>query len=324
MNKRLGIILIMLSLAFGEISIAQSQFSPVLTKMETSLFGLDYNNQTDEARLKRIEETVYGSASTANMQQRINKLSKDLSVDVIGQEIKPKRDTFEEDEDKVKEDLPKEDKTVNYPIVNNLEKEVFNKDFRGTDINQRLSNLEEKVFRKTFNDDLNTRVDRLKATIIPEVYKSAQNEDSESDYTYLSENSDGEKYPTQTLSPDSLNKTPTGFAAPQQNDYNENNSVLDSYNGSSNIAIPLASVEKMVLRKSYPDDTVPNRLSRLEARVFNSTFADDDAETRLDRVASAYQAKKSSKRYDNNKFSQNMATAMQVGAFLLMILACIL
>jgi hypothetical protein len=69
---------------------------------------------------------------------------------------------------------------------------------------------------------------------------------------------------------------------------------------------------------------VSNRLTRLELNVFSSTFPDDDEQTRLGRIASAYQAKKTSHKYDSNKFAQHAATAMQVGAVLLMILAAIL
>jgi len=106
--------------------------------------------------------------------------------------------------------------------------------------------------------------------------------------------------------------------------YNQNNSVLDSYNQDSDIVVPLGALEKKILRKSYPNDAVQTRLVRLETKVFQSTFTQDDEQTRLDRISSAYQAQKSSKKYDNNKFSQHMATAMQVGAFLLMILAVVL
>ena len=67
-----------------------------------------------------------------------------------------------------------------------------------------------------------------------------------------------------------------------------------------------------------------NRLSRLENAMFGTEFSNDDNETRAQRISSAYRAQKSANKYDNNKFSQNMATAMQIGTILLMVLACIL
>lgn len=316
MSRRLVILVfIFIFLFLGIRCEAQSQFSPILTKMEKSLFGVDYNSQNDDARLKRIEEVVYGKASLSPLAQRVDKLSKDLSADLIGQEIKPKRDTFTEDEAAPKEQIPKADGSVNYPIVNEIERKVFNKEFRNIEINQRISSLEQNVFKKTYKDDLNSRVERLKSAVIPERVATAANIDESDDNSYVSE---GVNTPSPPLQDDVLS-----FNS-QNPGYNSQNSVLDDYQGNSDAAIPLAALEKKVLKKSFPDDTVSNRLVRLELKVFNSTFTDDDEQTRLDRIASAYQAKKTSKKYDDNKFAQHTAAAMQVGAILLMILAAIL
>ena len=167
--KQLGILVFIFALLLlGVRCDAQSQYTAVLTKMETSLFGVTYGTQNDDVRLKRIEENVYGNASSSSISQRVNKLSKDLSADLIGQEIKPKKDTFAEDEDNKKETIPKADSNINYPAVDSLEKSVFNKEFKTTDINQRLSNLEQNVFKKTYADDLSSRVDRLKQAVMPQ------------------------------------------------------------------------------------------------------------------------------------------------------------
>lgn len=313
---------------------AQTQFSPTLTKIETSLFGVDYKTQTDETRLKRIEETVYGAKSAGTLAQRMEKLSKDIAAEQIGQEIKPKKDTFADDEDSIKPLAPKADSNVNYPIVNTLEQKIFSRDFRGTDINQRLSNLEQKTFKKTYSDDLNARVERLKFAIIPEKVAQEANYRDEDEIPsspryYESEDVLSENSPQSNNLWDNFKnnfsngKNPTGAAASVPL-YNRNNSTLDEHKDNADIVVHLAAVEKSVLRKTFPDDTITNRLSRLEQKVFNSTFIDDDEITRLERVASAYQAQKTSSKYDNNKFSQRMSTAMQVGAFLLVILAAIL
>lgn len=312
MLKRFGILIyIAIFLFLGIKCEAQSQFSPILTKMEKSLFGIDYNSQNDDVRLKRIEEIVYGSVSSNSVPQRVSKLSKDLSADLLGQEIKPKRDTFTEDDSALKEVIPKADSSVNYPIVNEMEKKVFNKEFRTVDINQRLANLEKNIFKKTYNDDLNSRVERLKFAILPARAASNFN-DEEEENSYVPDVITSQSQHSQ----DNFNS--------QIPNYNSKNSVLDKYQGDSDVVIPLAALEKKVLKKSFPDDTVSNRLTRLELNVFNSTFADDDEQTRFDRVASAYQAKKTSKKYDGNKFAQHTAAAMQVGAILLMILAAVL
>lgn len=305
------LILIITYLVLGGRSFAQSQFAPVLTKMENSLFGMDYGTQSDDARLKRIEEAVYGSASSNPAAKRVEKLKTDLAVDVIEQKIKPKRDTFEDAQDAPAEVAPKADSSVNYPIVNELEKRIFNKEFKTLDINQRVSNLEKNVFKKDYNDDLNARVERLKAAVMPEKSFVAQDDDNSQYYFDSQDDATGDS----SQLDDDLAGVPS---------YNRNNSVLDEYPSESNISVPLSALEKKMLRKSFPDDTVSNRLTRLELDVFKSTFPDDDEQTRLGRIASAYQAKKTSHRYDSNKFAQHAATAMQIGAILLMIVAAIL
>lgn len=317
--KRLGIITcaILTIFVLGIKCEAQSQYSGVISKMENSLFGMDYSTQNDDIRLKRIEEVVYGQPSTSSLDQRVNKLKNDLAADLIGQEIKPKRDTFEEAQDTPKEIIPKPDSNINYPIVNLLEKSVFNKEFKTTDINQRLARLEQQVFQKTYNDDLNSRVDRLKAAVMPErIAQENANEDGE--YTGGAEDLSMETSQFQDFNYERPKRIIDGP------EYNNDNSVLDNYQGSSDILIPLAAVEKSLLKKSFPDDTTSNRLTRLELSIFNTTFADDDPQTRLDRLASAQRAKKTSSKYDNNKHTQHLSTAMQIGAILLMVLAAIL
>lgn len=339
MTKRLlAVILLFICLVFGDTSYAQSQFNPVITKIENSLFGMAYSNQNDEARLKRIEQVVYGSPSSSSVSQRVSKLSKDLNADTMGQEIKPKKDTFAEDEDSYKSDIPKADSSVNYPIVNKLEDQVFKKEFKTQDINKRLANLEQKTFNRVYSDDLNSRVERLKGAIMKESSNIASADDDEfiqkpqqvplrfgfghqtgaaspSVYPDPSEESQSD-----LLSDDDL-KSQGNYFGPS---YNQNNSVLDSYDGDNSIGIPLAGLEQSILKKSFPDDTVQNRLTRMEEKLFNSNFVQDDPETRLDRISSAYQAKKSAKKYDSNRAAQHVSTAVQLGAILLMVLAFVL
>ena len=86
----------------------------------------------------------------------------------------------------------------------------------------------------------------------------------------------------------------------------------------------ITTVENSILKRSYQHDDTRNRLSRLENAMFGTQFSQDDDETRLNRISSAFRAQKSASKYDSNKFSQNMSTAIQIGSMLLMILACIL
>src|SRR5574344_588097 len=300
--------------ALSQNCLALNQFSATISKMESSLLGITYEKQTDSQRLSRLEESVYGSASAnKSLQERLSKLSKDLQTDQLGKEIKPKRDTFEDSENTTSDTTQKSDSNVRYPMVDLLEQTAFNKSFPTTDINKRLDNLEQNVFKKTYNDDLNNRVDRLKAVLKPQTV--ASHDDDESYNNNDDDNSDdssNQNYFTPANTPNSNSMSESSNDNDNDNDMSSQNSDITSY---------LSSLEKKILHKTFNSDATQTRLVRLETKVFKSTFTQDDTQTRLDRIASAYQAQKSAKRYDNNKFQQNMATAMQVGAFLLMILA---
>ena len=58
--------------------------------------------------------------------------------------------------------------------------------------------------------------------------------------------------------------------------------------------------------------------------MFGTEFSNEDAQTRIKRLNSANKAKKSKPKYDSQKFSQHMSTAMEIGAMILMILAMVL
>lgn len=143
---------------------AQSQYSDVLSKMEKTLFNMDYSSQSEEARLRRIEENVYGSSSIKPAQERVDKLLKDLSAEVIGQEIKPKKDSFLQDDEII---VKQSEETMDYALVNGLERKVFKYEFKTLDLHHRLCSLEWQVFKKNYTaDDLNTRINRLKDAVM--------------------------------------------------------------------------------------------------------------------------------------------------------------
>lgn len=77
-------------------------------------------------------------------------------------------------------------------------------------------------------------------------------------------------------------------------------------------------------KTKFENEPMASRLSRIESSVFGTSFSGDNESERIARISSAIQAQKSAKRYDSNKFGQNMATAVQIGTLILMVLACIL
>ena len=91
-----------------------------------------------------------------------------------------------------------------------------------------------------------------------------------------------------------------------------------------NVRYKLSLLEQRLLKNTFVDETNNDRLARLENVVFDTQFYNDDEHERLDRLETALKAKKSSPKYDSNKFQQGLSTAMQIGAMVLMVLAFIL
>ena len=284
-----------------------SQYGAILDNLENSLYGFTYTTSDDASRLSRIEESVYGqSKPNKSVNERIASFKKDMSADLIGQEITPKEDTFAEDEykynDKIAEEkMPPAGANVDYPSVNELEQQIFKQQFKNQDLNSRLAKLEKEALGQTFETDaFSSRVERLQAKIKPES---------------LMENKIAQDEGTIPLDKDySL----SGYEPPEfdYDAYNTRNKKSEKVN--------LASVEKSIFKHSFNNENMNNRLARLESTMFGTTFDSDTQEDRLRRISSAYKAQKTASRYDSNKFSQNMATAMQIGTILLMILACVL
>ncbi len=299
MKKFIFILLIILS-------INSAMANSLLDNIENSLYGFTYTTSSETERLARIEQSVYGHEKSGAVQERLNALKNDMAADLIGQEITPKEDTFAEDEDKiVHEKLPPAGANVDYPSINELEKQVFKKEFKNKDLDSRLASLEKQSLGQTFdNDPFATRVDRLQAKIKPKSFMDNNIAQSSNDY-----------YDDAVIPLDKNYKL---------DEYHGSEFDYESYNAKKSSPANLASVEKSIFKRSFASENTQNRISRLESTMFGTTFPSDNEQTRINRISSAYKATKSAGRYDSNKFSQNMATAMQIGTMILMILACVL
>ena len=307
---------IILSLIISTTAVMANQ---TLDKIENSLYGFTYSAETDAKRLNRIEESVYGKVSSGQqIQTRIAKLSKDLSVNSMGKEIAPREDTFAQDEDSwVFAKEPSEASKMDYPVINELEQMAFQKEFKDQNIKTRLTNLEKKVFNKTYeNEDLSTRTDRLKAQLKPRSFaqnglQQQENQFYNDDIAHLDENFEIKSYGQNSFDYNSFNNF-------------SKNSQQDSVFNPVSKPLSLSSIEKSLYRTKYENEPTKQRLSRIESSVFGTTFPNDSDSERLTRISSAINAQKSAKKYDSNRFNQNVATAVQIGTLILMVLACIL
>lgn len=266
---------------------AQSQYCNKLSEIEKALFNFDYINQSDDVRLNRIETSVYGKSSlilTRPVPSRINRLSKDLSADVIGQEIKPKKDSFLNDNEIITD---KKAEDMDFSLVNNLEKKVFKYEFKKIDIGHRLSALEGQVFKKDYSsDDLSTRINRLKSAVM---------------YNEFPAEEIGLVQKAPSCKKENLQE--------MKKDFDLNNKLV--------------SLEKSLFTKSFTDEKNTIRLARLEKNILHSTF-DDDEQTRIDRIESAYKAKDSMMKYKANKSSKRISTAIELGTLILIFLPLLL
>lgn len=308
--KKLILVLCLL-LSFNNV-FASSQYSIILDKLENSIYGFTYVTEDDSSRISRIEKSVYGQTKTnKSINDRISSLKKDMSADLLGQEIKPKEDTFAEEKDCYKEDrvatkkMPPAGANVDYPSINELEKQVFKQEYKSKDLDTRLADLEKKTLGKTYDTDpFSSRVDRLQAKLKPKSFMKNSIAQSSNDFY------DGDTIPLDK------NYKLDEYKAPDF-DY-------ESYNARNNQRVNIASVEKSIFKKAFTNENLDDRISRLESTMFGTTFNSDSQTDRLNRISSAYKAQKTASKYDSNKFSQNMATAMQLGTLILMILACVL
>lgn len=320
-----NLIVILTLIISCQITFANSN-NNILDKIENSIFGYTYSNESDNSRVNRIEENVYGKTSTGQLPTRISKLRKDLSADLMGKEISPTEDTFAEPEDSwVFAKEPVEATKIQYPAIDELEQQVFKKDFKNENIKTRLSKLETKTFNKTYeNEDLSTRVDRLKAEIKPK--KFIDNKIAQEDNYYYSEpigkmdenyhlDSYGDMYDYEEYN--QKNYDPYNY-----NEYDDFAPGQKYFKPSKNLNI--STIEKTLYRQKFENESMDSRLSRVESTLFGTVFASDSEEARIARLSSAINAQKSAGKYDSNKFGRNLGTAFQIGTILLMVLACIL
>ena len=325
---------------FANGAMATDKIASTLSRIENSLFGIEYSNQTNSKRLERIEEAVYGEAKSGNIKTRLDKLSKDAATNLMGQEISPKRDTFEEedyysDNQKLAQkgsnnlsqahqnknfdnyfEEEKAEPNIDYPVVNDLEEQVFGKTYKHLDLNTRLTKLEQHSLRKTYDDALSDRVERLKSKLAYNPTKNNLQEES----NYFADNTYGQ------FSNQWQNKyeNDENYFSPQTVAQNNSEKYWDNEINDRDFRAKLNKLEKKVFKNSFSSDTTNNRLSGLEGTIFNTQFNNDSDNARLSRIASAVQAQKSAKKYDANSINQKIGSVLQIGLMVLMVVAMIL
>jgi len=293
---------IALLVTFNIFTIQISSATTVLSKIENCFYGFDYSKDNNQNRISRLEKTVYGKVSSGDINKRIKKLSNDVSGDVIGLEIEPCEDTF------LAEEKAQEDSSVSYPIVDEIEQKLFNTIYKNRDFHTRIVTIEKKLFGKIYDvEDYSSRMERIKSKIMPETVAS-------NDYEEFEQYGDGSYYDNDNINSMNFDRlTKKNFHMPfgQRKYYRpyKNYGNLDDFSSPNNIP------------ESFKID---DELAKMEYSMFGTEFSNESTEQRLKRLNSVHKAKKSSHKYDSQKFSQHMSTAMEIGAMILMVLAMIL
>lgn len=278
---------------------AISRYSEDLSKIEKSIFNTSFEQQNDEDRLSKIEKNIYGVNFNAPTSVRVDKLTKDLLTEVIGLETEPKKDSFLEDDEIITEKPIEE---MDFSIVNNLEKKIFQYEFKTLDVCNRLAALENHVLKKCYlNDDISTRIKRLQGV----VFYNRQIEENK------------------IASIPNLRQKKVLLVSPKKI-INTNNKQPKEEKMSVDSNIKLVSLETALFSKTYPKENNSQRLARLETKIFQVDFSDDDSETRLNRVSKAEEAQKSIKKYKGNKASNRVATTIELGTILMILLPLLL
>lgn len=263
-----------------------------ISKIENELYGFDYVNDELKNRIARLEKSIYGKESSGDLSNRIKRLANDIVADQIGNEIPPSEDTFREDENIA-------DSTVDYPIVDEIENKLFGTTYKNRDFHTRIVTIERKLFGKIYDvDDYSTRMDRIKTAALPESLMTDKNRFDYNNNALSSSDLSG-------LNSNRYSTMPYGqqnFTRPYANygDYSE------------------------FYEHKSPKRNIDEELAQLEYDTFGTEFSGEDTKTRLKRLNSVNKAKKSSGKYDSQKFQQHISTAMEIGAMILMILAMVL
>lgn len=245
---KLKVVLFLFVFLFSTLTVhaTEQNYGSYLSKVEESLYSTTFSSEKTNIRLNRIEKSIYGETYNEPIPKRILRLNQIYNYTP---QQKVKTNNIIHKSVKQAKQLPaKVQKPVDlnsYPIVDMMESKIFNKTFKADDIYKRIQRLELAVFKRNFDGDIGSRVDRLKMTVIGNI----------------NYNNDDESYQTQT---------------PQQGmDKNSINTILnkleadtfkESYPNDST-ETRLDRLETKIFNQTSPEDSTDSRIERLTAVI---------------------------------------------------------
>jgi hypothetical protein len=250
-----------------------------LASLEEKLFMETYLKEAPEARLSRLESTVFGQARTdVPMPERISQLQQ--TVMPHQETVSPIATTQPAAEPPITtQPQPPRTEAVDatdYPSVTMLEERVFGTTYVKEDITRRLARLEGRVFGYEQRGAMADRLAQLQMTVLGTtdpgkvVLGSPPAEDGRTPLP-----SDVYTHPYNGQAASSYASIP-----PVNNPYQP---ASPQYNDPQMMRA-LDDVERNVLRTTFPGDPLDARLARLENHIFHSTSPEMEPGDRLMRI----------------------------------------
>lgn len=283
-----GLFLVWACLLFGLSSWA-ADLTGELTRMEEQLFARTYTGEPADSRLDRLETVVFGAPQENQpAQTRLQALSHffqpapaSAPSTMVQQQMSPNHQQTRPDiveyrptDPAVPSSPPMSADGTAYPAVSAMEQRVFGQTFESEVLANRLGRLESRVLGQVQTGTLQERTDQLRLVVLGDA-GTGDDYGANQSRAYADPSGSGAPYPGTSGEPR----------------YVDNASHADMLR-----ALPL--VEKKVLRNTFPQDSIENRLSRLEMRLFNATASEMPPEDRLYRIVGVVNAKGPDRNYN--------------------------
>lgn len=231
-------------------SYASTPIQEQLTRIETEIWGFNYDNENDLERIERIEKQIFGTPNPKiTPDKRVEKISKSLGIE-----------TYEEAKSSLSElYVPeKEGQGVEYPQIDRLEGVLLGSVYKNENIYVRLERLEKKVFGAKQEGDLAQRTDALKRHAQIGLNDSIQPPENNGRSSYT-------------------NQTPYNYAHDSEDvklqlAALENMIFATDFSGEP-VQLRLNRLENKIFQRDFQDDMPSDRIARIQAAATASKTA---------------------------------------------------
>ncbi|HEY9684520.1 MAG TPA: hypothetical protein V6C86_23260 [Oculatellaceae cyanobacterium] len=259
--------------------------SQSLNKIEDRLLEHDYRSETDEQRLQRLENFVFGGLESGTVKERIARLNSALAPVSAAEDPTVATNKTTAASSSPKPAAPHYDSSDygTYPRVAELEQQVFGKTFVTDALPVRISRLETKEFgHASDKDDLADRMDKLDKLLAPTSALMrpmvAQTKPANNAMAYNSAPAAASGY-----------NNGYGFGPGASDDESKKPAIENPFTPGSpdvkSIEQRTSSLEKFVFGREHYGKPLGERVARLEKKLVPyEHHADKDLPTRVDHL----------------------------------------